>query len=603
MLGLGSLAARAKRRVLADLRSDPYLVAILAGAAVFAGLFVWQEIPNFATWDGRDRVLDPMVAYGRVIDEPSLGALREGVVWGREPFGSTFYLYGLVVLPVVLAAAVVGDLDAFAQFGLPTQEFGFWEVWHATPEWIWTWTILLIRLLNVLFALGAVYLTYRLGTQLRDRTTGRLAGAFLAVTWGLITLVHEAGEDVPSLFVLLLALYLLVRYVQDGSQWYFFAASAAGAAAMTLKLTTALIVFVIPIAHLIRVQGEGRDWRSILDDRALIAKGAGIGALVIVLGFPTLLVGGVAEFVSRVFGHPAYRVTVTKGPDAPIWWWFLRGYLTTLGLPLFLAGVAGVGAALVRFRRRLPAVDASAVLLMYLLGHVLLLATWHDFRPHHLLPTLPLLVVFLAIGLADLRDRRPAIARPVIAVLLLTTAAYAGVGAAQYGSMPRAEAVDWMNDNVDRNATMEIYTSGFEEAAVPHWLEVQYIDGVEDQSTLEPCPEYVQLTYRDLLYLRDVPDDHRTWFTRTNTTERREHYRGLLNGSYGYEIVAEFGDRPPNFVPDRPTPGSITEILRNGIYPHTNQYSDEQELRENQYVAILRRNGTCTRPLDRPPGT
>jgi hypothetical protein len=602
MVGFRSLASHAKHRVLADLRSDPYLVAILLGAFAFSGLFFWQEIPNFATWDGRDRVLDPMVAYGRVIDDPSLGALREGVTWGREPFGSTFYLYGLAVLPVVISAAVVGDLDAFAELGLPTQEFGFWEVWHATPEWIWTWTLLIIRFMNVLFAVAAVYLTYRLGTQLRDRTAGRLAGTFLAVTWGMITLVHEAGEDLPSLVALLLALYLLVRYVQEGTHWYFFAASAVGAAAMTLKLTTALIVFVIPIAHAIRIRQDGRSIRSILDDRAFIAKGAGIGALVIVLGFPTLLVGGVVEFLSRVFGHPAYRVVVTKGPDAPIWWWFLRGYLTTLGLPLFLAGVAGVAAALVQFRRRLPDIDASAVVLSYLVLHVLLLGTWHDFRPHHLLPTLPLIVIFLAIGLTRLDERRPAIARPVVALLLLTTAAYAGVGAAQYGSMPRAEAVDWMNDNVDRNATMEMYTSGFEESAVPHWLDVQYIDGVDDHSTLDPCPEYVQLTYRDLLYLRNVPDEYRTWFTRTNTTERRVHTQRLLNGSYGYEIVAEFGDRPPNFVPDRPTPGSITEILRHGIYPHTNQYSDEQELRSNQYVAILRNDGACSRPLERPSG-
>ncbi|MEF8974845.1 MAG: glycosyltransferase family 39 protein [Halapricum sp.] len=608
MLGLRSTAGRAKRRILDDLRSDPYLPVVLLVALILGGFYLWHEIPNFATWDERDRLLDPLVAYGRIIDQPSLGALREGVIWGREPFGATFYLYGIALLPVVLAAAVRGDLDAIASLGLPAHEqtFGFWGVWHTTPEWIWTWSLLIGRFLSVCFAVGAVYLTYRIGTELRDRTTGRLAAGFFSVTWGLITLAHEAGEDVPAVFLLLLSLYLLIRYVETGRRRYFFEASAVGAAAMTLKLTVAPIVLVIPIAHLIRVYREGDDWRRIFEDRDFIVDGAAVGAAVILLGFPTLLVGGFVEFLARMIGHPAYRVAVTKGPDAPIWWWFLRGYFNAFGLPLFLAGVAGVGAALVRFRRRLPDIDASGVLLAFLGLYTFMLTGWHDFRPHHLLPTLPLILVLLALALSRLDEYRPVVARVTVAVLLVTSGAYAAVGAVGYASMPRGEAVNWMDDNVERNATMEFYTRGFEESATPHWIDVQYPYAGDDRSTLVPCPEYVQLSYRDLLYLRDVPDDQRTSYVRENTDARAAHVRALLNGSYDYEVVTEFGDRPsegvsnPEPVPDRPKTGSLRSILALGIYPHSDQYADEQELRANQYVAILRYNGTCERPLPRP---
>ncbi|MCU4719566.1 ArnT family glycosyltransferase [Halapricum hydrolyticum] len=601
MLGLRSAAGRAKRRFVADLRSDPYLVAILAVTVLLAAFYVWHEIPNFATWDERDRILDPLVAYGRVIDQPSLGALREGVIWGREPFGSTFYLYGLALLPVVIAAAVLGDLDAIAALGLPangSQTFGFWEVWHTTPEWIWTASLLIARLLNVVFAAGAVYLTYRIGTYLRDRTTGRLAGAFLAVTWGLITLAHEGGEDIPSVFVLLLALYLLIQYVETGERRRFFEASAVGAAAMTLKLTVAPIVFTIAIAHLLRIYREGDSWRRLFEDQDLLLDGAAVGAVVILLGFPTLLVGGFIEFLSRIIGHPAYRVAVEKGPAAPIWWWFLRGYFNAFGLPLFLASVAGLGGALLTLRKRVT--DGSTVLLAYLGLYTLLLTGWHDFRPHHLLSTLPLLVFFLADGLSRLDKSRPAVARSVVAVLLVTSGAYAAVGTAGYASMPRADAVDWMDDNVERNATMEFYTRGFEESATPHWIDAQYPYAGDDRETLDPCPEYVQLSYRDLLYLSDIPDSHRTSYVRHNTEARAAHVRALLNGSYGYEVVAEFGERPPGYVPERPTPGSIAEILSLGIYPQSDQYADEQELRANQYVAILEYNGSCEQPLPRP---
>jgi hypothetical protein len=598
MLALRPLVARAKRRVLADLRGDRYLPVILLAAFLLAGFYFWHEVPNFATWDERDRVLDPLVAYGRVIDDPSLAALQEGVIWGREPFGSTFYLFGVALLPVVLAAFALGDAGALADLGLPTREFGFWDIWHATPEWIWTASLLLVRFLNVCFAVGTVYLVYRIGTYLRDRTAGRIAAALMSVTWGLLTLAHEGGEDIASVFVVLLALYLLIQYVETGDPAPFFQASAVGAVALTLKLTTAPIVFVIAIAYLLRRYAEGETWRAAFEDYEFLARGAGIGAVVIALGFPTLVVGGFYDFGARIFGHPAYRVAVTKGPDAPIWWWFLRGYFSAFSLPLFLAGVVGVGAAVVRAWRRFPEPDGTTVLLAYLGIWLGILATFHDFRPHHLLPTLPLIVALLGVALSRLDADRPTLARGAVAVLLLTAGPYAAVGSAQYASMPRDAAVDWMDDNVDRDATMEFYTRGFEEAATPHWIDAQYPYAGDNRSALDPCPEYVQLTHRDLLYLRDIPENQRTSYVRANTEARAAHVRKLLNGSYGYEIVAEFGDRPPNFVPDRPETGSLAALVPLGIYPQTDQYADEQELRANQYVAILRA-GNCT-GLDRP---
>ena len=59
------------------------------------------------------------------------------------------------------------------------------------------------------------------------------------------------------------------------------------------------------------------------------------------------------------------------------------------------------------------------------------------------------------------------------------------------------------------------------------------------------------------------------------------------------DIAAEFGERPPNFVPQRPTPGSFTDLLRLGVVPHTDQFADEQELAANQYTLVLERDGEC----------
>jgi hypothetical protein len=36
------------------------------------------------------------------------------------------------------------------------------------PEWVWTWTLLIGRFVNVVIAVGCVYLIYRIGVAARD---------------------------------------------------------------------------------------------------------------------------------------------------------------------------------------------------------------------------------------------------------------------------------------------------------------------------------------------------------------------------------------------------------------------------------------------------
>jgi hypothetical protein len=103
------------------------------------------------------------------------------------------------------------------------------------------------------------------------------------------------------------------------------------------------------------------------------------------------------------------------------------------------------------------------------------------------------------------------------------------------------------------------------------------------------CPEYIQIGYRDLLYLKND-----TYYR--NSQVKQRYLRSLLNGEYNYTIAAEFGTRPPNFVPRRATPGSVRDLVRYGVVPQTDQFADEQELAANQYTVILERTGPCERP-------
>jgi len=589
-----TLPESAVAQVRADLREDPYLRYVLLLSVVMVGFWFWHRIPNFATRDEHSRLLDAMVAYGSVISDPSFEGLKAGIEWSRVPFGATFYLYALAIVPVVLVAAVVGDLNAFVAIAFPDGQFGYYEAWAETPEWIWTWSLVLIRLINVLAALGAVYLTYRLGVVIEGRNAGRLSAVLLSLTFGFLTISKEAGEDMPALLFVLLALYLLIRYVRTDDGTLFLAASSAGGIAIAFKLTAAPVVLLVAVAYLLRGYVARGLWRAAFFRPLLLIGGAVVGFAMIVAGFPTALVVGPDPFFERVFDGSTSRMSHPTGPDAPVWWWFLRGYFSALGLPLFAAAGASVITTVAAQRKRPSGNSEILLVLTGLAAYVALFSQWHDFRVHHLLPTFPLLSLLVARWLARLRERSPAIAHPLMAVLLVTTAIYAGVGTAQFASMPRDEATAWLEANSEEGDVMEISRRNMQDAAVPHSMTIRHVFGAESgvQATMT-CPRYIQVGYRDLLYLKEG-----TYYR--NDDAKRIYLRTLLNEEYDYETVAEFGQRPPNFVPQRPTPGSFVDLLRLGVVPHTDQFADEQELAANQYTLILERTGECDTSRDSP---
>lgn len=610
MRGRPEVVHRAKQQFRSDIREDPYLGYVLVVTLVLAGFWFWHRIPVFTTWDEHDRVLDPLVAYSSVINNPSLSGLQEGIAWGREPWGGTFYLYALAVLPVVIGAAVTGSIDAVAGIGLPEYTYAHYEVWAETPRWVWTWSLVFVRLTNVVLAVATVYLTYRTGTEIWNRSTGRLAAVMLMLTFGFLKLAKEGGEDMPAAFLVLLAVYLLVRYLKSGVDRRLYEASAVGGVALAFKLTVAPVVLAIGLAHLLRARSEPGSWWEAFWRPRFLATGAGLGLVVLLLGFPSLLVGDVDHVAERLFLSAGEKVGNEMGPTAPTWWWFLRTYLSGFGLPLLLGTLAGVTGSIYflwdrvnsldSLRTRAPQVDSIALLMGTLGLFLLLISTWHDWRVHHLLPTFPFIMLLTAWAFRRFGEYRPTATRVALALVLVTTAVYTGVGTAEYASMPRDDAVGWLNENAVEGATMETYYHGFIENAVPHGMTINPLWEGENGTAIDRCPRYIQVGYKELLYLQNISEDQLAADVDSNVTERAAYIRALVNGEYNYEIIKEFGPRPPNFVPERPTPGSLTDLIPLGIYPHSDQYGDEQELSVNQYVAIMERQGPCDDSRDPP---
>jgi len=581
---------RAKRQVAEDLRADPYLPYILLAALLLSSFWIWHRLPNFATRDERWRVVDPVEVLATLLDDPQLGSLSEGVGYWRT-YGAAMYLAALALLPVLVVALAVDALPAFADVGRHL-DVSFWTHWLRTPEWIWTWSVLLVRLANVAMAVGSVYVVYRIGTTLRDRDAGRIAAGLLTVTWAVLILAHEGGEDIPSLFFLLLSLYFAVRYVETGVDRLFYWGALAGGVSIAFKLSGGVSAVLLGVAHLQRARrSEGGLVTGAVRSRFL-ATGVLIGVATIVVGYPSILFGAPAEFGARL----ARAFSAKSQPHGwlvqPSWWWILRSYLHGAGLPLAVGLAAGGLAALARVREDSLPADGLRLVLVGVGVYLAVFSSWRYVRTHHLLPVFALLVVALAVALARLRERRPAVGRAAVALLLVTSAVYAGAGTLAYASQPRDQAVDFLRSEAGPDDAIETYTLDPQDAAVPHTDRVEARFGVGPDTFEYRCPAYVVLNYhKSILYL--APD---SWGKRAESLSNRaveEHVRALLaEDAYPYEIAGEYG-RTPRFLDGKGRAPMYQRLLRVSLRPRTMQYGDPQDMGVDQYTVVLERTGAC----------
>lgn len=601
----GGLLGRAKQQFIDDLKADPYLPYILALSTILATFWFWHRIPNYATRDERWRINNVMVAVGFYAEEPTLDSFLRGIAWGR-PYGAVFYLYAIALLPVVVATFITGQLDVFT--ALPKrQAISLWAHWRWLPEWILTWSLLLSRLITAVLAVGGVYVIYRIGTIMRDRWVGRLAAVLLTFTWSYLTMAHEVGAAIPSLFFWLLVVYCGLRYTQTGDRATFLAGCACGGIAIAFKLTAGVSVFVLGVAYFLYVRNAGDEWLNALVRPGVIVLGAVLGMVMIVVGYPSAFTRGVDLLTDRML-RGSTRTQPHNWISRPSWWWILRGYLNGLGLPLFVAVLGGVVGSIPLLRERSSEADGIILSIIGIAPFLVVYTRWSYIRTHHLLMTFPLLVLILAVVLRHLYNRRRNLARPLIAVLLVTSAVYAGVGALGYATQPKDEATEWLQTHASDNATVETYIADPQESAVPRGMNVihpkyggmtrtgqpanreKYVGWIS--SMPKRCPTYIELNYyMALQYL--APDDMNLRTKSLSHPRLEEYYSDLLaEDTYPYTVAATFGSRP-QYLDQESGVNKLPELLRVGIFPRTIQYGDPQDFGTSQYTVILKRTGPC----------
>jgi len=605
----GTTVQRTRSAAHAELAADPYLVYVLALATLTFGFGIWYRVPNFAEPDEYSRLIQPMKVAGRVAADPSFDSLQQAVLDGRA-LGATMYLFGAVLAPVFLVVLVTGQLGEFVALGAIQSR---WDLWHAAPAWFWTTTIVLGRLVTVALGVGSVYLTYRIGTDLRDRVAGRVAAVFLALSVGFVGLTHTLNEDVPMIFLLLLTVVLATRYAEGGDRRYFLAGALTGGLAIAFKLSGGVAAVVLGVAYFDRAR-RAEDTLAELRRPVVLVGGLAVGVVTIYVGIPSVLVGGPGELITRATGSIGSKTGRAGGLDAPIWYWFLRQYVRAMGVPLLLASLGAVAVALASTVRERREPSPLAVLLgTSVLVFFLVYSRWEFVRMRHLVPTVPVLLVALGVAVSRWYDRSHAptgdghagdgddggeglLGPPsrvgltlILGVLVVTSGLSVGAAELDYVTEPRDGATDWLAGNADANATVEVYENSIADVGVPHGQPTGHYPFQENRATNTSSlvlnetaytewmlalpdrdPQYVQVTAAELAYVTPTNPASERY------PERRRFVRELRAGESDYERVAVYGDAS--------RPSTLREDLLRAA-------TDPELPGQERYVAVYRRTG------------
>jgi hypothetical protein len=542
-------------RVRDDIRSDPKLKYILALSLFVSAFWFWWRIPNFVTPDEYRRVAQPMKVAYFVFSDPGIDALHR---LAEEEAGrdATTYLHGLALIPVFILVVLSGELNTLMEAGSVGVD-NIFALWNMVPAWFWTASLVVTRLLNVILVVCSVYMTYRIGTELADRQAGRIASIFTALSLAVIHTAHEVNEDTPALFLLLVVFYLSILYVRTEDRQYFLLGCALGGLAIAFKLTAGIAVIFLGTAFVLVALDKPDPLGALWQPRPLI-YGLLLGSITIYVGIPNLLLRGPEWIIdARIVGSFSNKTAATVAPQG---YNALLAYLNSLGFPLAIASISGGAVTLYQLITRADRNKGEIILLAGLGSYLLVFfVLWQDFSTHHVLPSIPLLVLTFGITLSRYAETRTNVARVVFVVLLLTTSLYAGIGLYQFTNDPRDEAADWLKSNADPDDTVAVFSNSPTGHGLVHGQPIDhYTFGREPGDPGEPYTEWLVST----------PDRGPEYIMHSGSTgspeqhpRRAEFYDQLMNGDHhGYIVAAEFGARPE-------VRGRISELLLAGVIP------------------------------------
>jgi hypothetical protein len=288
-----------------------------------------------------------------------------------------------------------------------------------------------------------------------------------------------------------------------------------------------------------------------------------LGAIIIYIGIPNLLVRGPEWFLgTRLQGQTALKSlsTVPQGYSA------LLAYLNGLGLPLFIAVTVGFLYNIQKLVGSRDWYNPQCMLILGIVGYLLVFVFWwNNFKTHHVLPSIPLLILSFAIAFSEANIDRynldvfnTNVLRVCLIIMIVFTSTYAGIGLLQFADDPRDEATEWLKTEITTGETMTVFVNSPPKVGLVHG---QQVDHYQFGQTLDPGEDYTD-------WIVSTPDREPEYIQTILTIRGENEYpdRAEFNdqlirgGEFNYTVTAEFGETP--------TKRSLREnILFAGVIP------------------------------------
>ncbi len=364
---------------------------------------------------------------------------------------------------------------------------GMWKAYYylgslsgtftSTPQFVQTYIdnptafYMIGRALSAVLGVGCVGLVFLIGLRMFGLWPGAAAGLFLALSPEHVKISHAMLPDVPTLFFMLLAFWLIWRVYEQGRARDYVLAGLAAGIAMAMKYAGMMMAIPLFVAHVARVLEQGLPKKKILLHPPLYLFGI-VFLLTFFAGVPYAILDSKRFLLDFKWqsGHLMTEGHFGSSMQQPAWLFYLQyGFRDNLGRWVQYLAYAGIALALARRKSR------EWILLSYPLVQLAMLGSWKARATRYFLPVAPFFILIAAPVAAaaaawlvpHLRARlgRPRFAPRLVAVLTvvltLTAAAPSAIRVVRYDASiarpdTRSEAKDWIHWNIPAGAKVAI---------------------------------------------------------------------------------------------------------------------------------------------------
>lgn len=369
------MANRMMAQLFRSWRTAPWL--LLAIIVLASALRLWNIAFGLPAFYDPDEAMFMLKGIELIIN----GTLNPG--WFGHPGSTTIYTVAVIEALVAVTSILSGaaaDADAFVASAYR----------DPTP------LVLSVRIFIFLCAIACIVLTYALGKQLFSKQVGLMAAFFLSINSLNIQQSQIVRTDIHATLFLLLALIFAVRLYRTNNIWAIIGGGLSIGFACATKWPVAIGGIALLAAAWRRRRDYPDDSRRLRVAFALIFAVALAGLFAaspyIFFDYPTVLrnlTGEVRE------SHPG---STGFGLLGNIYWYGEQLANRSLGIAGLLAAL--LGAAVIVWRHPLARATIGLFTLVFALAIAVQPLIWERW----LIPLLPTIAIFMAVGVAAVAD-------------------------------------------------------------------------------------------------------------------------------------------------------------------------------------------------------